>query len=128
MQEIITISVAIIALCMIVIMMVVVVTLLSFRRLTDQAQKFVMTAQMHLPPVIRDFSLISADVRSIVRTMEREVPKLSHAFDSVRETAYDIQEFEHRLRTRLEHPALGVAALVGGARRGLHAVKRKLLG
>ena len=128
MELIMTVSVAIIAFSMILIMAAVVATLLRVRGLLRELEKFVETARMHLPGLLHDVTQISADARSIVRSVERDISKLGRAFDSVRDTAQDLHDFERRLRQRLEHPLLDIFAVSTGVWRGLrafwHALRR----
>jgi uncharacterized protein YoxC len=128
MEMVMTVSVAFIAFCMFLIMMAIVATLLRLRSLLHEAQKFIETARMHVPPLMHDVTQISADVRSIVRSVERDMPKLSRAMDSLRATASDIHDLERAIRERIETPLLGLSAVAGGLLRGVYSFWRKLLG
>lgn len=114
-----TVSVAVIALCMVVIMLAAIATLLRIRRVAIQTEKLVDAVKIQLGPVIHDVTLISADVRSIVRTLEREAPKISDGIEALRNTARDVHEFERMLRERIERPLLDVASLISGILRGV---------
>src|SRR5512134_2114465 len=113
MEMVMTVSVAFIAFCMFLIMVAIVATLLRLRSLLHEAQKFIETARMHVPPLMHDVTQISADVRSIVRSVERDMPKLSRAMDSLRATASDIHDLERAIRERIETPLLGLSAVAG---------------
>lgn len=121
METVMTVSVAIIALCMVVIMLAAVAALLRLRRVAIQVEKLVEAVRMQLGPLIHDVTLISADIRSIVRTVEREAPKISDGIEALRTTARDVREFERMLRERIERPLIDVATLVAGILRGVHA-------
>ena len=128
MEMVMTVSVAFIAFCMLLIMIAIVMTLMRARSLLREAEKFVEIARLHVPALMHDVTQISSDVRSIVRSVERDIPKLGLAFDSVRATAKDIHELERAIRDRIEQPLLGLSALIGGVLRGFNAFWRTLLG
>lgn len=121
METLTTLSVAVIALCMVAIMLAAIATLLRLRKVAIQAEKLIEAVRMQLGPIIHDVTLISADVRSIVRTVEREAPKISDGIEALRTTARDVHEFERMLRERIERPLLDVATLISGILRGVHA-------
>ncbi len=121
------VSLAFIAFCMLLIMLAIVITLARARRLLREAEKFVETARLHLPALMHDVTQISSDVRSIVRSVERDMPKLGHALDSLRATARDIHDFERALRERFERPLVSLTAVIGGLVRGFNVFWRRLL-
>jgi len=127
METVMTLSVAFIAFCMFVLMLAAVAALLRIRRVATEMAKLVETTRMHLPPLIHDLTQISADVRSIVRNVERDVPKLTGAFDSIRDTAHEVHEFERMIRQRLERPVMDVSTLISGILRGFYTFWRTLL-
>jgi uncharacterized protein YoxC len=122
-----TVSVAIIAFCMLLIMFAVVAVLLRVRGFIRELEKFVDTARQHIPPLMHDVTQISSDVRSIVRSVERDMPKVSQAMESLRATAAEIHELERMVRDKIERPLMNVSAVIGGALRGLNAFWRALL-
>ena len=127
MDMVMTVSVAFIAFCMFLIMLAVVAVLLRVRSLIRELEKFVDTARQHVPAVLHDVTQISSDVRSIVRSVERDMPKVSQAVESLRATAAEIHELERIVRDKIELPLMNVSAVVGGVLRGLNAFWRTLL-
>lgn len=127
MNLVITISIATIAVCMVLIMFGALALLLRLRRLVLELEKFVDTARINMPPLIHDVTQITSDVRSIVRTVEREMPKFGKALESVRETADEVHQLERAIRQRIQGPLLGVASVVGGVLRGFTTFFRTLL-
>lgn len=128
MENLMYVSVAFIAFCMLLIMIAVVAVLLRVRSLLREVEKFLETARLHVPALMHDVTQISSDVRSIVRSVERDMPKLSRAMDSLRATAGDIHDLERAIRDRIEGPLLGLSAITGGLLRGFNAFWRRLLG
>jgi len=126
MEMIMTVSVAVIALCVATITMAAAAALWRIRQLAMRAEELVDAVKLQLAPVIHDVTLISADVRSIVRTVERESSKISDGVEALRQTARDIYEFERMLRERIEKPLLDVAALISGILRGVSVFWRTM--
>jgi uncharacterized protein YoxC len=126
MEMMMTVSVMVIAVCMVAIMIAAVATLLRIRRVAMEAERLVETVRMHMPPLIHDATNIASDIRSIVHTVERQAPKLGDAFEALRATARDVHEFEHMIRERLERPLLDLTALVSGILRGIVTFWRTL--
>jgi uncharacterized protein YoxC len=126
MEMMMAVSVMVIAVCMVAIMMAAVSTLLRIRRVAMEAERLVETVRMHIPPLVHDVTQITSDIRSIVRTVERQAPKLGDAFEALRETARDVHEFERMIRERLERPLLDFAALISGILRGIATFWRTL--
>jgi len=127
MEMVMTVSVAIIALCMLLIMFALVAVLLHVRSFIRGLENFVDTARQHIPGVMHDVAQISSDVRSIVRSVERDMPKVSQAVESLRATAEEIHELERTIRDKIERPLLNVSSVIGGVLRGLNAFWRALL-
>ena len=126
MNLILTISAATIALCMVIIIFAALGTLLRLRRVLEEVQKFVETARLHLPPIMHDVTQIGSDVRSIVRTVERDIPKLGKAFESIRDTADEIYKLEQMIRKRIQGPLLDASSIFSGFLRGFYTFWKKL--
>lgn len=127
MEMVMTVSVAIIAVCMLLIMIALVAVLIRARSLLHELERFVNTTREYVPALMHDVTQISSDVRSIVRTVERDVPKVSQALESLRATAAEIHELERLIRDKIERPLLSLSSLIGGILRGLNAFGRALL-
>lgn len=127
MEMMMTVSVMVIAACMLFIMMAAVATLLRIRKVAMEVERLVETVRMNLPPLIHDMTKITSDVRSIVHTLERQAPKLGDAVESLRMTTRDIYDFERMIRERLERPLLDLTALVSGIVRGVVTFWRTLI-
>ncbi|MDZ7266961.1 MAG: DUF948 domain-containing protein [candidate division KSB1 bacterium] len=127
MEVILTVSVAIIAVGTIGLTVAGVAVLLRVRRLVQELERLAETTRLHLPALMHDVTQISADVRSIVRNVEREMPRLHDAVSAIRETARDIHDFERLLRQRIERPLLEVSGLLGSLLGGIYKISSKLL-
>ena len=126
MELITTISVAVIAICMFAIAFSIVGVAARIRGLVREVEKLVEITRMHMPPLIHDVTQITSDVRSIVRHVERDIPKLTGAFDAVRDTAHEIYDLERTVRKQIEGPLLQISALIGGVLSGVYAFWRTL--
>lgn len=121
-------SVAIIAGLLGILTVFGVVVLVKALRLFSEIQKLVEMLRLQLAPVTHDLTIILADVRSIVRSAEREMDKVGDSISAVRETARNIQRFEALLQERIERPLLDLtailSALVKGGRVFLKSMKK----
>lgn len=120
------ISLAVIAACFVIIMAMMIPTLLRIRAAANEAQRLLETARMQMSPMIHDMTLILADARSIVRTVDREMVKVSDSLEAVRETARSVREFEAMVQERIERPLLDLAGTVAGLVKGFRAFYRAL--
>lgn len=127
MEMVMTVSVATIAVCMVLIMAALVAVLLRVRVLLRELEKLMGAVREYVPALMHNVTQISSDVRSIVRTVERDVPKVSQALESLRATATEIHELERMLREKIEGPLLNLSSLIGGMLRGLNTFWRALL-
>lgn len=127
MEMVMTVSVATIAVCMVLIMVALVAVLMRVRVFLRELEKLTSAAREYVPALMHDVTQISSDVRSIVRTVERDAPKLTQAMESLRATAAEIHDLERMLREKIEGPLLNLSSLMGGMLRGLNAFWRALL-
>ena len=114
-----TVSVMVIAVCMFALTLSAVATGHRIRRLAREAEQLAETARVLIQPVMQDVNKITADIRSIVRAVERQGGKLDDAFNMVRETAQNVRDFEQAVRERLGRPLLEISILGNGVARGV---------
>ena len=126
MAQIMTVSVAVIAVCMLAIMVAAVMALWRIRRTAMKAEEVLEAVKLQIAPVIHDVTLISADVRSIVRRIEGASEKIEDGAEALLEAARDVQDFEKSLRERIERPIIEVSAFAAGLVRGLQVFWKKL--
>ncbi len=111
-------SVALIAGLMCVITVFLAVVLLKAYRVFAETQKLVETVRLQLAPLTHDLTVILTDVRSIVRTAEREMGKVGESVTAVRDTARNIQRFEAQMQERIERPLLDLTAVLSALVKG----------
>lgn len=121
------ISVLVIAVCMLAMMLGTIPVLLAIRRAVNEAHKLIEQVRLQTAPLVHDATQIAGDVRNIVKTLERELPKVSDSLDSVRNTAKDIHNFEIMLRDRVERPLMDLTAIVAGVAKGMVVFWRTLV-
>ncbi|HHL72533.1 MAG TPA: DUF948 domain-containing protein [Bacteroidetes bacterium] len=113
------ISLTVIAVCIALITIGVIPVLLALRRTFVQAERLVEQVRMQTAPLVHDATQIAGDLRHIVKTMEKELPKVSDSIESIRRTAADVHEFEIMVRERIEQPLLDLTAIIAGLSKGL---------
>lgn len=107
-----TISLAIIALIMLLVGVFTIPLLLRATRAASQAEKLMESAREHIIPLSHDAAIILNDVKKIVKSAEDQMEKASDSMDAMRETTLRIRDFEERLEEQIERPLLEVAALI----------------
>lgn len=111
-------SVAIIAGLLFINTIFIVVALMKFMRTLTEAQKFIEMVRLQVAPVSHDVTQILSDVRSIVRTAEKDMDKVSDSLSAMRTTAVNLKEFEERIQDRIERPLLDIAATLSAIAKG----------
>ncbi len=123
-MDIMTVSVAVIALCMVAIMVVVIATLLRVRRAATKAEELLEAIKLQIAPIIHDVTLISAEVRKTVQRIENASEKIEDGAHALLDAAQDVKDFEQSLRERIEQPIMDSTALIAGILRGAKAFWR----
>lgn len=120
------VAVVVIAACLLAMTLGMIPVLLAARRAFVEAHKLVEQVRLQTAPLVHDATEIAVDVRNLVKSIEKEMPKVSQSIDSIRGTTQDIQEFERMLRERVERPLLDLTAIVAGLARGFVVFWRTL--
>ena len=126
MEMMLTVSVMVIAVCMVVLSITAVANGYRIRQLAREAERLTETVRIQVQPLIQEIIKITGDVRSIVQGVERQAAKLGDAFDMVRETAQNVRDFEHTVRDRLGRPLLEISILGNGVARGVGRLWNRL--
>ena len=99
----------------------------SARATLNEAHKLIEQVRFQTAPLVHDATQIAGDIRSIVKTLEREMPKVGDSLDALKGTAMDIREFETMLRERVERPLLDLTSIIAGLSKGLVIFWRTLV-
>ena len=121
------ISVVVIALCSLIVTTGLLMVVRAALRTINEAHKLIEQVRYQTAPLVHDATQIAGDVRMIVKTLEKELPKVSDSLEAVRGTARDIREFEEMLRERVERPLLDLTSIIAGLSRGLVMFWRTLV-
>ncbi|MDQ7052221.1 MAG: DUF948 domain-containing protein [candidate division KSB1 bacterium] len=113
------IAVVVIAVCLVLITAGTIPVLLAIRRAVNESHKLIEQVRLQAAPLVHDATQIASDVRNVVKTLEREVPKIGESLDTLRGTAQDIRNFEIMLRERIEKPLVDLTTIIAGVARGL---------
>lgn len=104
----------------------IVAVLIKAIRVLGEAQKFTEMARLQIVPISHDLTNILSDIRSIVRTVEREMPKVGDSLTAVRDTTRNIKEFESLIQERIERPLLDITAVLSALVKGGSAFWKNL--
>jgi len=113
-----SISLAVIAGLIFVNTIFLVVALIKALKAFGEAQKLIEMVRLQTSPVIHDLTQILSDIRSIVRTAEKEMVKVEDSITAVRDTARNLKEFEAMIQDRIERPLLDLTALISALLKG----------
>ena len=116
---VIEIAVVTIAICSVAVTIGLVSVSLAARRTLNEAHKLIEQVRFQTAPVVHDATQIAGDIRTIVKTIEKELPKVSDSLEAVRGTARDIRDFEEMLRERIERPLLDLTSIIAGLSKGI---------
>lgn len=113
-----SISVAIIAGLMLVNTIFVVAVLIKAMRAFGEARKLLEMARLQMAPLAHDVTQIMGDVRSIVRSVEKDMDKVGESLAAVRDTTQNLREFEAMIQERIERPLLDITAMLSAIVKG----------
>jgi hypothetical protein len=116
------ISVAVIAVSMILILIFSIPVLLQVRRTAHEAEKLIDSVHLQVVPVSRDVTAISLEVKNIIQSIHRQVGGIETALDM----AILCKEFQIEVQRRIARPLLQLVAVFSGVKRGVEAFARVL--
>ncbi len=111
-------SVAIIAGLLFINTLFIIAGIVKVMKTMTEAQKFIEMVRLQIAPVSHDVTQILTDVRSIVRSAEKDMDKVSDGLAAMRDTAENLKEFEERIQDRIERPLLDIAATLSAIAKG----------
>ena len=120
------VSVAAIAVVMVVAVLFLIPVLLQIRRAAREVEKLAESARLQIAPVSHDLTMISQEATNILKTVRKQVDKVDESVSAVRDAAIRIREFEEEIQRRIEEPLIELAALVSAVTKGVEAFFRVL--
>jgi uncharacterized protein YoxC len=120
-----SVSLTIIVVLLSVITLFFVLALVKVLQTLSEWRKLLELSRMHLVPLSHDISKLINDVRSIVKSVERQVDKMSEGVSAVRDTAINLRDFEATMQDRIERPLLEITALLSALLKGGQVFWRK---
>lgn len=115
---VVSVSLAVIAALFLVNTLFFIATAVRAMKVLGEGQKLLEMVRLHIAPVTHDLTQILSDVRSIVRSAEKEMVKVEDSITAVRDTARNIKEFEAMIQERIERPLLDVTAVLSALVKG----------
>ncbi len=120
----ISVSVAVIAGLLFINTLFIIVALVRLIKTLGEAHKFIEMARLQLAPITHDVTEIVGDVRTIVKSLEKEMGKVGDSLTAVRDTTRNFQEFEALIQDRIERPLLDITAVLSALVKGGHVFWR----
>ncbi|MFQ6113116.1 MAG: DUF948 domain-containing protein [bacterium] len=115
---VISVSVAVIAGLLVISTIFFVVAMIKAVRAFNEAHKLMEMVRLQLAPITHDLTQIISEVRSIVRSAEKEMGKVEDSITAVRDTTRNIKEFEKMVQERIERPLLDITAILSALIKG----------
>ena len=112
------ISVTIIAAVLVLSSIFFMLAMFKVVRVMSESQKLIEMVRLQIAPITHDLTQIIGDVRSIVRSTEKEMDKVSESIGHIRDTTRNLREFEYMLQERIERPLLDVTAVLSALVKG----------
>jgi uncharacterized protein YoxC len=119
-------SVTIIAVVLTLSSLFFIVALYKAMTVLTETRRLVEMIRLQIAPITHDLTQIIGDVRSIVKTTEKEMDKVSESIAHVRDTTRNLRDFEHLLQERIERPLLDVTAVMAAVLKGSRVFFRQL--
>lgn len=113
-----SLSVAIIAGLIFINTIFMVAMLYKAMKAFGEAQRLLEMVRLQIAPLTHDATQIITDVRSIVRSVEKEMGKVGESISAVRDTTRNIKEFEEMIQERIERPLLDITAVLSALAKG----------
>jgi len=113
-----SISVAIIAALMLINTIFVVAVLIKAMRAFGEARKLLEMVRLQMAPITHDITQIMGDVRSIIRSVEKDMDKVGESLSAVRDTTRNLRDFEAMIQERIERPLLDITAMLSAIVKG----------
>lgn len=115
---VISVSVAVIAGLILINTIFLVAVLIKAVKAFGEAQRLLEMVRLQIAPITHDVTQIISDVRSIVRTAEKEMVKVEDSITAVRDTTRNLREFEALIQERIERPLLDITAVLSALIKG----------
>ena len=112
------ISVTIIAVVLVLSAMFFIVAMYRIVQVVNEGRSLIEMVRLQIAPITHDLTQIIGDIRSIVRTTEHEMDKVSETLGHVRDTTRNLRDFENMLQDRIERPLLDVTAVLSALVKG----------
>lgn len=113
-----SLSLTIIAGLLCVITLFLIVALYKAIKALGEIQKLTELVRLQMAPISHDVSQIIGDIRSIVKSAEKNMDKVGDSITAVRDTTRNIRQFETMLQERVERPLLDATTILSAALKG----------
>ena len=116
-----SISVAVIAVFIIVFVIFLIPVLLQIRRTAREGEKLLEAARLQIVPLSHDVIRIIDDLHDIVEKGKRQMEKVEDSVNAVRDMALKLRDVETLVKDKIEQPLLSLIALLSALTKGIRA-------
>jgi len=120
-MTILEISVAIIALFIVVFVIGLLIVLVQVKRTAKEAEKLMETSRYHIAPISHDLTIIVNDIKRIVQSIQKQMGMVENGVGDIKDTVTRITQFEKELQEKLQQPVIEFATLISAVSKALRA-------
>ena len=120
-MTILEISVAIIALFIVVFVIGLLIVLVQVKRTAKEAEKLMETSRYHIAPISHDLTIIVNDIKRIVQSIQKQMGMVENGVGDIKDTGTRITQFEKELQEKLQQPVIEFATLISAVSKALRA-------
>jgi uncharacterized protein YoxC len=120
-MTILEISVAIIALFIVVFVIGLLFVLVQVKRVAKEAEKLMETSRFHIAPLSHDLTIIINDVKRIINSIQNQIGMVEDGVGDIKDTVTRITQFEKELQEKLQQPVIEFATLLSAVSKALRA-------
>jgi uncharacterized protein YoxC len=106
------ISVAVIALFIVIFVIGILIVFFQIRRVAKEAEKLIDTTRQQITPLSHSLNLIVHDAQKIVQSVQSQVGKVEKGVDEIQQIAVRLSEFEKQVEEKIQQPFLELVAMV----------------
>ena len=106
------ISVAVIALFIVIFVVGMLIVFFQIRRVAKEAEKLIDTIRQQITPLAHSLNIIFHDAQKIVQSVQTQVGKVEKGVDEIQQIAVRINEFEKQVEEKIQQPFLELVAMI----------------
>ncbi len=113
-----TISVTVIAACILIFMIVLIPILLRFARTADELRKLIQTLSAQVIPLTTQMSEVIRHTEDLIQSFHKEAEHMGEGITALRDVAIRLRDFQREIQDKT-FPLLKLASLIGFGSKGV---------